>query len=178
MVDQLALTPPSEWRKESEGVLYRLPSGRVARLRGVQFDFFVMTGKIMDSLTPIIADIMEGKKDVEAMLPDKIADLQQYINILNSVCRCAFVEPQIVDPPVSDSQISINDVLFEDKEFVYHLLGIATRDLERFRRQQESTLDGVVSPEGHLPASEPPAEPAGVGDGEDGAGRVVDSLPV
>jgi hypothetical protein len=178
MVNQLVLTPPHEWRKESEGELCRLPSGRVARLRGVQFDFFVMTGKIMDSLTPIIAAIMEGKKDIEAMLPDKIADLQQYIDILNAVCRCAFVEPQIVDPPISDNQISINDLLFEDKEFVYHLLGIATRDLEPFRRQQEGYVDSVVSPEGHVPASEPPAEPARVGDGEDGAGRVVDGVPV
>jgi hypothetical protein len=177
MGPDLKVTPASEWRKESEGVLYQLPSGRVARLRGVGFDLLVMVGRIPDTLTAMVADLMEGKENT-AVTPKTLNELRQNVDFLNAIAQCAMVEPRVVEHPTQPDEIGVYDLLLSDKQFLMNLLGVATRDLERFRHEQEGAVDGVVSPEGHGDTGEPDAAGAGVGDSEDGAGRLVDSDPV
>lgn len=152
-MNELIVTTGKEWR-ESIGVILRLPSGRVAKIRAVGPDMVFQQGKLPDSLTPIIAKIMDGGKAGSEAI-QTMADLVGMADFLNAVTRCAFLDPRVVDKPSKDNEIGINDVDYPDKVFLMEVLGATTQQLENFRVEQESDVDDLVSTEGHDEASEP-----------------------
>lgn len=166
MTSELTPTLGTEWRKSATVVL-RLPSGRVARIRAVGPDVILRHGSLPDSLTPIIARIMDGNS--ESAQPQTLDDLRGMTDFINIVCRCAMVDPRVVDEPTDDHEIGIDDMDWPDKEFLMGAVGASTRLLENFRDQQAGYVDAVVSSEGHPPRRKRDPEPEPVGTGHDGA---------
>lgn len=153
MTEPLVVTTGTQWRATASVVL-RLPSGRVARVRAVGPDVILRHGSLPDSLTPIIAQLMDGTTEADTT-PKTLDDLRAMTDFINLVCRCAMVEPHIVDDPTQDDEISIDDLDWPDREFLMGVVAASTRNLEHFRHEQESALDAVVSSEGHAATGEP-----------------------
>jgi hypothetical protein len=147
------VTRGSDWR----GVVLRLPSNRVARVRPVGPDTIFRLGKIPDVLTPILAALMEGKGVPE---PETADDLRARAELISVVCQCAMVEPRVVSDraPKDDSEISLDDLDWYDKEFLMSVLMASTLDLERFRDGQIEHVDAVEPEPGDEPAAESVAE--------------------
>lgn len=166
MSNELQVTSGAEWRKPwEEGVVVRLPSGNVARLRDVTLELMVLRGGIPDGMTPIVSKIFEGKANE---LPgfQTVDEMRDYIELRDNICRVAFVNPRIVDEPTADDEIHIDALDQQDKWFVYGLLNAPVRELERFRDEQKRAVDALVSTEGHGEASERDSESANVGENE------------
>lgn len=164
MADELTITPAAEWNRVREGVVLRLPSGRVARLRAISFELMVRLGRIPDGMVPIVADILTGQRD-DLPQANTLEALKDRIAFLDAMTMTAFVEPRVVDSdPVPDGAVHIDAIEQADKEVVFALLNAPLRELERFRDEQEGAVEPVGAPEGHGPASEPPPEPEPVGE--------------
>jgi len=159
----LSVTPASEWRKDAEGVVTRLPSGRVARIRDVDLDLVVQLGRVPDALTPMVIDIF--KKGENLNLPEiaTLKDLQDRQAFRDAVVRCAFVEPRIVDNAIADDEIPLAAVSTADRWFVLGQLLRPVNDLETFRDEQAPDVAVVDASEGHDATGVGDPEPARVG---------------
>lgn len=163
-MNELTITPASDWRQGWEGALVRLPSGRVARIRDVSLDLVVRLGRIPDALTPLVIDLFEHGQDIELPEIETIEDLRARLDFRDAVVRCAFVEPRIVDQPAAADELPLEAIVPADRWFVFRLLGRPVHDLERFRREQESAVDAVDVATGHPDGGQPDPEPARVGE--------------
>jgi hypothetical protein len=166
MTSELTPTSGKAWR-EGNTVVLRLPSGRIARVRAVGPDVILRNGSLPDSLTGIIAQIMEGGGEVPK--PSTLDDLRGMADFMNVVTQSAFVEPRVVETPAADDEIGLDDIDWPDKEFLMGVVGASTRALESFRDEQAGDVGAVVSPEGHAPPGEPDPGDQPVGAGDDGA---------
>lgn len=155
------VTPASAWRESREqGVEIFLPSGKSALLRPVDVDFFVRIGRIPSLLAPIIAKLIDG----EAFVPDKMPEganeaSKEWVDFLNQLVTAAFVQPQVVDVPIGDerevrtpqgeNEISIDDVEYRDKVYVYGLFTRPARLLKSFHQKQVERLSALATPAGN-----------------------------
>lgn len=166
MAQRLRVTSGKQWRERVRGgVVLRFPSGFVGRVRGVQPDALLTSGKIPDQLTPLIAALMDGRADLEA--PETIEALKAQTALVDAVCRSALVDPRIVDDPQADDEIGIGDLEWPDKQFLMGVLGATTRGLELFRDKQERNVVSVGSAEGHDAPGQPDTEAEAVGPGDE-----------
>lgn len=153
MNDGLTPTSGSEWREKVRGgVVLRFPSGFVGRVRSVQPSVLFETGTLPDSLTPIVAEMMEG--GAGDLSPQSIDMLQGQMDLVNAICRSAMLEPRIVDDPQSDDEIGIGDLEWADKLFLTQTLGATTHDLELFRQKQIDDVDALGATERYSDTSE------------------------
>jgi hypothetical protein len=162
-------TAGSAWRQpRTEGYVKQLPSGNVARLRPVSPDQLLTTGEVPDILTPLVVRMLfEGADGSElSQLSDPSAVVQNAgatVQLFNTICRLAFVEPRIVADPQGDDEISINDVPLLDRGFVFQLVTQPAEVLRDFMFPESGTVAAV---------------PDGEGDGEPTVGPDDDSGPV
>ena len=164
MADELQVTPAAEWNRAREGVVVRLPSGRVARLRPISFVLLVKLGRIPEGMVPLIAEIMQGERD-DLPAATTLTDMQDRLAFLDAIAATAFVEPRVVDSdPVPDGCIHIDALDHADKEFAFSLLNQPLRALERFRDEQGHDVEPVGASEGHDAPGESTPEPDGVGE--------------
>jgi hypothetical protein len=168
MPNDLKPSSGREWRKEAEGVLLELPSGKLARVRGVSVQLLVRLGRIPDAMTPVIADIMIGKLD-DLPVPQTVEELQAHLELIDEVARASFLEPKIVDKPKADNEITLDDVEDVDRMYLFEYLGRSTRELENFRVVSESDVELVGDAKGHGKASKRVVKPDPMGDGDNGA---------
>jgi len=148
-------TPGHVWRQAREqGVVVTLPSGHVARLRGVGPDLLLSRGSIPDALTPLIAGAMGLGQDSIELDRSDLNTVKDFVALAEEICRLAFIEPRIVDEPEADDEISLDDLSFDDKMFVSRLLQEPVADLEKFRPGQAPDVEPVAAE----PGDEPPAE--------------------
>ena len=146
MTNNLKEASGVEWRdRMTAGVLVRLPSGNLARVRSVQPSVVIRSGRLPDSLTPLIVDVMDGKTDEESWKPKTVAELGDYVAFMDLICECAMVSPRIVADPQSDDEIGIEHLDTEDKEFLVQLMGASTRKLESFRQEQKDDVESLGS---------------------------------
>jgi hypothetical protein len=165
-----------DWRAQQrkirdEGMPFELPSGLVVQVRNVPIADFLTRGGIPDSLAPLVAEMINGKANLDKLDANK-AMLAQ-MEMTDAVCRVAIVTPRIVDDPKKDDEISLKELDEEDKGALMGLLGLPARKLEPFCHQQTRTLERLRQREALEAASESDAEPAPVvpdGDRDTGDG--------
>ncbi len=164
MADELTITPAAEWNRVREGVVLRLPSGRVARVRPISLELLVRLGRIPDGLVPTIVEIMTGQRgDLPGV--QSLNELRDRLEFLDAMVMAAFVEPRVVDEdPVPDGCVHIDSVDQRDKEFAFVLLNTPLHELERFRDEPQSAVEPVVAAEGHDAPGEPDPEPDALGE--------------
>lgn len=93
----LELTPLDEWRVQTW--LAKLPSGRVVRLRKLNFLDMVQRGDIPNSLIPAVRRMLELDKDEDTKPAEQtpLADLQEKLGLAAWAARGALVHPRLWD---------------------------------------------------------------------------------
>lgn len=139
---ELKVTSAGEWRKmREEGILYPLPSGKVAKLRPVGIEELVRRGRIPDQLTSLAATTVwkdsPSYEHVSAMGKGAV-------EFLNIIVEAAFLEPKVSSSDeLQDGEISIDDVELLDKQAVFQFVLAPTVALYHFRAQQRANVDSV-----------------------------------
>jgi len=142
-------TLAASWRAERSGVVKTLLSGKRARLRAVDVSLLLLQGNIPDLLTPQVVRMFYGPdKDTptRSEIALKTGIEPEELPIINLVCRAAFVEPRIVDEPIADDEIAIDDVDLYDRLQVYNM---CTRGLDVLRNfRLEPFADVAIESDG------------------------------
>ncbi len=131
-------TSGTEWRKaREEGMLVTLPSGKVARLRPVSVTALYASGDMPEQLTPVVQAMLFGKTPTE----DNMAEFMKSTHALNVlICKEAFIEPRIVEKPITDDEISFADLTGEEVEYVFSWVSNPQKTLEPFRDEQNKPV--------------------------------------
>ena len=118
------------WRQAHErGEEVALPSGQVARVRRVHLLELVEQGKVPDTLSGLVADVIgEGTKT------PTLEELGQYIEVVNLVCISAFVDPPVAAEP-SDEALGVEEIAFLDRAEVFRWCNEPARRLRPFREE-------------------------------------------
>ena len=127
------------WReRRGAGELVELPSGNVARLRRVHVLDLAEQGQIPDPLVGMAAELVSGSKKALTA-----ADLTRYVDVVNLVCRAAFVEPTVGDKG-TNSQLAVGELEMGDRLAVYNWSHSGGR-LRKFRPEQAESVDAAQS---------------------------------
>jgi hypothetical protein len=133
----MTVTSGKQWRKRrEEGVEIRFPTTKnIARIRPLDITFFLKEGRVHNLLE---SAAFEGlvEKDVTEYTEDEVTAFQVTLDFLNKVTTHCFVSPKIVDNPTADDEISIEDVLLDEKYFLFSLLARPAQALDHFRPKQ------------------------------------------
>lgn len=134
-----------QWREKVEaGVWITLPSGLDVRVGSVGPDVILRTGQVPDSLTPLLADMINGRP-VEPPVPKTQAELLEQMDFMNAVATSALLEPRIVDDPQAEDEIALRHLDIGDRAFLVGLLGATLKQLETFRDEQARGLEVVAA---------------------------------
>lgn len=122
MGDQLTtpqVTPANQWKRQTE--ILSLPSGVVVELqRPSTIDTILTNGNLPEGLANVMIDAFVTGGQSEFKM--KGEDLPAFADLVNTLCRAAFVSPKIVaadvEPNYDANEISINDVKDIDRMFI------------------------------------------------------------
>lgn len=146
-------TPASSWKKKgSEGILIRVPSGNVARIRTPGIEVFVTQGTIPNGLMPMITASMKRggppkDDDLAKMLEDKEM-LQQIIDLSSAVTVHCCLDPVVLPVPEEGVErdpdaLYVDEVDFNDRMYIFGVAVGGTSNLEQFHRQQAALMESV-----------------------------------
>jgi len=155
-----APTAASEWKQRSgsEGILVRVPSGLVARIKTPGIEAFISQGAIPNALMPLIRDAMKrGGQPSEDELAEMLNDqgkIQEIVNLANSVSVHCFIEPRVWPMPAKDEEgnelverdpdkLYVDEIEFNDRMFVFSAAVGGTSDVEKFREQQAAVMGAL-----------------------------------
>jgi len=151
-MDRLPVTKGSEWRRNrEEGEIIQLPySGKLVRLRTVRPDHLLKLGRIPDPLTRLVVDMIYGKsetKDIDAFLEEQtsIEDAKEMLESLRVVCTAGLVEPKIVDNPVGEDEISMDDIELADRGYIFRLVFVPAEALSTFRYKPPTDVEVMAN---------------------------------
>lgn len=127
----------------------QFPSGNTAMIRPIQADFFLRVGRIPDALAPLMNTIISGGS-YELDIPplEELEKKRGWIDFLNQLVTYAFVTPKVVENPQADDEISVDDLSYLDKFFVYQHFTLPAAKLRTFREEQAEpvvTMDASTS---------------------------------
>lgn len=179
------MSSAAEWRQAREtGVELNFPSGLTARIRPIEIDFFLQTGTIPDIIAPYVTKLIKGEKTgaEERAIPtfEDIQKSAEWLRFLNQLAVFAFVDPVVSSDP-QEGQISVWDVSYTDKAFLYTFFGRPVSFLKYFRDWQLGKVEPVsalAAAAGDGPTRQPDAAPEPLGQPNHGNARHVDRLPV
>lgn len=142
----MTVTSGKDWRKpREEGMEIEFPaSGNVARIKPLGLDWFINHDAIPNILNSAVFEEL-ADKDITQLSDSNLEALKTTTAFLDSVVRATFVYPKIVDKPTSDDEISIDDVIMEDKYFLFTLLARPAQMLQSFRPKPEGNV-GAIPP--------------------------------
>jgi len=155
------VTSASDWRKPRElGYLVELPSGNTARLGPVDLSKLLLDGEVPDLLSPFVNRMLfEGmdQEEVEKQFSPKedIDQARETAQLVNRICRAAFIEPRIVDSDPADDEILIEDVDLTDRAYVFSIAIQGAMILKSFRIGQEEDVETVRDGEDDGSEAEP-----------------------
>lgn len=137
-----------QWKKAAQGVPLEVPSGNTALVRNVGMQVFLQKGLVPNSLMPIVRKAMSGK-DPDIKLNDITEDqLQDMLALFDAVVVHCVVQPEVQPVPAdgeerADDVLYVDEVDFDDKQFIFQWVVGGTRDLEKFREEQAASLESV-----------------------------------
>lgn len=156
MAKQLKPDLGKEWRKvREEGAVGRLPSGRLVRGRPVRPLHILELGEdVPDILTSLALKLFYGNVKGEEIFTFHATNenVEQALKVgksLQIVTRAFLLEPHIVDEPLADDEIYIDDVTPADQAFIFDCAFMEADALSRFLQttiEQDNDLQAL--PEG------------------------------
>lgn len=137
------------------GGIMELPSGLVVKTRNPGgLKAFIAGGDIPNSLMTIIKSSLDKGKtpNTEDFLKDGQLDakmIEDMDTMMNNMVVQIIVEPHISPVPESederaDDQVYADEIPTDDKMFLFQWVSGGTRDLEKFRKQYEQSVDSVA----------------------------------
>lgn len=156
MTKKQSVTSAAAWREPREkGYVLALPSGNTARIRPVALDVMIQDGRLPDLLSPIAARSLWTETDVEEI--GKVGELATGMaELFGYVCKASFIEPRIVDgeEDLGEGEISLSDISFDDKAFVFQLAIQPAQVLHRFCEKQAGDVEPPRAGDGDTPEAE------------------------
>lgn len=132
------------WKRQTEEIT--LPSGREATVQDVDVLSVIMEGgNIPSGLSQFVSDIMSRGSAGQAIAenPD---NMQAFGPLLNMVVKASLVSPKVADEPDADAdEISIQDVLFQDKMHLFERAMGGADAVERAAAFSEKQGNGAVA---------------------------------
>lgn len=161
MSEELKPTSGKAWRKaREEGEVGILPSGMVARGRTVLPRHILELGEeVPDILVALALKLFYGK----ATYPEVVAfrapreDAAEAIKVgkaLKIVTRAFLLEPRIVDEPIADDEISIDDVTAADQAYIWDMAFMGADQLRKFFREPNEQARDLQAVETGEPVSQ------------------------
>lgn len=152
--DPSAVTAASEWRSASkEGFVIELPSGKFARVkRTMNLLSMLEKGKIPNPLAGMISTMIREQKPMPDMQSADMESVGQLLELVNKQMLRCFVEPRVEAQPddwdedddgewePSEGAITLDDITWPDKMYVFAYAQGMALDLSGFREQQEQAL--------------------------------------
>jgi hypothetical protein len=141
-------TPVAEWKQQAQGKPLEVPSGKTALVRNPGMEVFLRRGLIPNSLMPIVRKAMSGKEP-ELNLEDITEDqLQDMVSLFDAITVYCVVEPKVLPVPADNEErredvLYVDEVDFEDKQFIFQWVVGGTRDVEKFRAEQKVSLESL-----------------------------------
>lgn len=145
------------WRKQrEEGAVGRLPSGRMVRGRTVLPSHILELGEeVPDTLTVLALKLFYGKalRDDVLGYHNVSEDREQALKVakaLKIVTRAFLLEPRVVNEPLADDEIYIDDVEPQDQAFIFDIAFLGADALSEFFRatlEQDDDLDAAPARE-------------------------------
>lgn len=145
-------TSASAWKQSSRRPI-ELPSGNFAVLRNPGMPTFVKMGIIPNSLQPIIQRAISASDQKPSETPEfgelfrdpqKMSELFEMYDKITVFC---FVDPQVHPVPEleerNEDKLYVDEVLMEDKVFIWSWAVGGTADLESFRGQLGSGVESL-----------------------------------
>lgn len=159
-------TNAKDWKKGYYTDLDLPESGNTVTLQPLDAAFFFKSGRIPDFLAPIVDDILGNKQyqmpDVVKNPPEKI---REFLEWLDEIVAYAVVTPKVVKgTPQNDEEISVDDISYSDKLFIYGLFGRSAGVLRRFREQQAKPVVSMDAAKNKRSAAKQIAESGAVGE--------------
>lgn len=146
-----APTSVEQWKKEAQGIPLPLPSGKTCLVRNVGMQVFLQRGLIPNSLMPLVKEGMKSGKGPE-LNTDDITDemLADMIALFDAATVYCVVQPDVQPAPAIEGErledvLYVDEVDFEDKQFIFQFVVGGTRDLERFREEQGAVVEHLRS---------------------------------
>lgn len=153
-------TSAADWKKKSAGELVELPSGCVMRLRKIGMQTLMSMGIMPNSLMSIVQkglDKGSGRAGMdEEMALELISDEKKVREIgefMGKMVIAVAMEPKIHPLPKmvdgveveerDDDLVYIDEVVEEDRMFIFQLITGGTTDIESFRKELGSTMDDI-----------------------------------
>lgn len=162
--EQLRISQIGDFKKRLGGVM-ELPSGLVVEARnpgGLQA--FIGTGIIPNSLMSIINQAIKTGKtpSTETFMKDGEFDpsmMEDLMQLIDGVALKVVVQPALEPKPESedkrlDTQLYVDELPFDDKMFLFQWVSGGTRDLEKFRKQFDQSLDTVAAESSNVRAAQ------------------------
>lgn len=145
------VTSASSWKKSRPEI--ELPSGNTAQLRRVGIDVFLKTGRVPNTLLPMMRGALAGKAidlasvDITEQMVTDIMSLQDMIAVE------AFIDPKVLPLPKEGAErdedaLYVDDIDFEDKQFILQWTLGGTSDVAKFRHQTAEQLEAVRAKQG------------------------------
>lgn len=155
MTEQLKPTSGRDWRKMNEATITTmLPySGMVVEMGRAQLDQLLLTGKIPDTLTPIVADLLWSSVG-QGRPAEQIQAERVFFELVNAVVSACLLNPRVVANPTQEDELTIGDLDFADKLIIYRLATQPLAVLHRFRQEQAPDVDAVPEGDDLQPAAE------------------------
>ena len=149
-MDKLPITSGSVWRRNrEEGEIIQLPySGKIVRMRTVRPDQLLRLGRIPDPLTKLVVDMIYGTiatENIDSFL-DVQASVEEALEMLESlrvVCTAGLIDPKVVDNPVEDNEISIDDIELADRGYIFRLVFVPADALSTFRYESPTDVEVI-----------------------------------
>lgn len=136
-MSKLKLTTAKDFRKKTkevkfDGILIKLPSESVVRLRQPSISDMLKNGELPDHLISIALEQAQGSS-VGKLTPER---LKKSIEMIDYILINSFVEPKLVDKNPKDDEICLSDLVDEDRDFVYQFVQGGSAQLKNFRSKQ------------------------------------------
>lgn len=158
-------TNVNDWKRSVKAIELQVPSGNTCLARRVDLRKLLNAGSIPNLLMPIVREAMKGKQFDASELMENIDEekITQMLELMDTIVLECILQPQVHPVPMrtvdgkpepvptterDESKLYIDEVDFEDRQFIFNWAVGGTKDLERFRQEQASYMEGVHTGEG------------------------------
>lgn len=148
-VKQLLATSGAQLRRLREkGVVLTFPSGNAYRVTLPSPGTLLRRGHLPNPLLSFVVDafyngVTNAKYEAFVSSKERQEDALAMLESLKTVCAAMFMQPQIVDDPQGDDEISIDDLPIIDQEWALRLLFAPVNEVLPFRGEQETDVERV-----------------------------------
>lgn len=145
----------ADWKQSAQGVDLEVPSGNICKARPAGMQVFMERGVIPNSLMQFVRQALKGEEPeikADEITEDQLRDMMELFDAVTVYC---VIEPKVSKVPRDDDgnpiplserdqdKLFVDEVDFEDKQFIFQWVVGGTRDLERFREEQSASLERV-----------------------------------